>query len=251
MSAEDDDYGWDDPEPIVEIKNITLTCRAITSEQIQMMITGLATCLDRKIDKLNLLLKSMNVYECDGQLIVNDRYGISHDFYDVVHQFGMDIAETDISGLKGKTYIVCDRIKKLLEILGYDYRWDRIVTGMKNESFQVNPQDFFTYQGVSARYGEELQAFLREIRKTGCVHRQGKETFIDGVSQGVVSDVARVEAELQRFAEDIRNEANSNNKHLQYGTTELLYARARQMGYSVEKTVSGSTVQLVLVRNDA
>jgi hypothetical protein len=35
---------------------------------------------------------------------------------------------------------------------------------------------------------------------------------------------------------------------MQNGTTEILYHRARQMGYSVEKKVKGKEVQLVLVR---
>ena len=39
-----------------------------------------------------------------------------------------------------------------------------------------------------------------------------------------------------------------NNAHMQNGTTQILYSRARQMGYSVEKKVSGKEVQLVLVR---
>ena len=47
---------------------------------------------------------------------------------------------------------------------------------------------------------------------------------------------------------DIQKQACENNRNVQYGTTEILYARARQMGYSVIKEVKGKEVQLVLAR---
>ena len=34
MSCEDDDYGWDDPEPIVEIRKINLLITTISKKRV-------------------------------------------------------------------------------------------------------------------------------------------------------------------------------------------------------------------------
>ena len=34
MSCEDDDYGWDDPEPIVEIRKINLLITTISKKEL-------------------------------------------------------------------------------------------------------------------------------------------------------------------------------------------------------------------------
>ena len=42
---------------------------------------------------------------------------------------------------------------------------------------------------------------------------------------------------LEGFAKKAQNTVNSNNKHMQEGTTELLCSRAKQMGYTVMNPV--------------
>jgi hypothetical protein len=106
----------------------------------------------------------------------------------------------------------------------------------------------FGYDALNQTYDSELTALLTEIKHQGRVRIQGTETLIDGVSQGIVSDQARISEKLKKYLVDIKKQACENNKNVQYGTTEILYTRARQMGYSVQKEVKGNQVQLVLVR---
>jgi hypothetical protein len=106
----------------------------------------------------------------------------------------------------------------------------------------------FGYDALNQTYDSELTALLTEIKRQGRVRIQGTETLIDGVSQGIVSDQARISEKLKKYLVDIKKQVCENNKNVQYGTTEILYTRARQMGYSVQKEVKGNQVQLVLVR---
>ena len=74
MSCEDDDYGWDDPEPIIEVRKINVDITTISQKELLTIEEAMTVCLDRKLEKLNLLLKMMNVYQVGDCLLVYDRY---------------------------------------------------------------------------------------------------------------------------------------------------------------------------------
>ena len=249
MSCEDDDYGWDDPEPIIEVRKINLSITTITNKELATIEEAMYLCLDRKLEKLNLLLKQMNVYRVGDCLIVNDRYNSALNFTEIVKGFGIDIKQITVTGCKGKTYVLGDKITKLLSVLGTQYDYSKIIDIKKAPvGVSFDSVELFDYSELAKIYGEELSAFLKEIKSKGSVKIEGTETLIDGVSQGVVSDQERISNILKKYLTDIQHQACENNRAVQYGTTEILYARARQMGYSVQKEVRGKEVQLVLVR---
>lgn len=249
MSCEDDDYGRDDPEPIIEVKKINVCLTTITREHINKIEKGLSLCLDRKLNKLNLLLKQMNVYLVNGTLVINDKYKTTLNFIDTVNAFGMDIKEVKVDGFKGKTYLISDKIIKLLHVLGANYDWSsEVEIKTLPQVAKINFNDLFEYKELDKVYNSSLKKYLSKIRSDGSLFIEGQETFIDGISQGVVSNSKEVEVELQNYLSNSQHEACTNNRNVQYGTTEILYERARQMGYSVEKTVENDEVQLVLVR---
>ena len=84
MSCEDDDYGWDDPEPIIEVRKINVDITTISQKELLTIEEAMTVCLDRKLEKLNLLLKMMNVYQVGDCLLVNDRYNAVMDFIKTV-----------------------------------------------------------------------------------------------------------------------------------------------------------------------
>ena len=251
MSCEDHDYGWDDVqiEPIIEVRKINLAITTISQKELCKIEEAMTMCLDRKFDKLNLLLRQMNVYQLNDCLIVNDRYNTAPNLVEIVKSFGMDVKTVTVSGLKGKTYIIGDKITKLLSKLGTDYDFSKTVDVKQcPQTVNLDGIDAFRYPEVDSVYDDELASFLQEIKHHGEVRIVGSETLIDGVSQGIVSDKERVTSKLKQYLSDVQKQACENNRNVQNGTTEILYARARQMGYSVQKEVKGKQVQLVLVR---
>ena len=249
MSCEDDDYGWEDPEPIIEVRKINVDITTISQKELLTIEEAMTVCLDRKLEKLNLLLKMMNVYQVGDCLLVNDRYNAVLDFIKAVEAFGMDIKQVNVAGLRGKTYLIGDVITKLLRVMGTSYNFSNILDVKElPATANMDGVQLFGYDALNQTYDSELTALLTEIKRQGRVRIQGTETLIDGVSQGIVSDQARISEKLKKYLIDIKKQACENNKNVQYGTTEILYTRARQMGYSVQKEVKGNQVQLVLVR---
>ena len=249
MSCEDDDYGWDDPEPIIEVRKINVDITTISPKELLTIEEAMTVCLDRKLEKLNLLLKMMNVYQVGDCLLVNDRYNAVLDFIKTVEAFGMDIKQVNVAGLRGKTYLIGDVITKLLRVMGTSYNFSNILDVKElPATANMDGVQLFGYDALNQTYDSELTALLAEIKRQGRVRIQGTETLMDGVSQGIVSDQARISEKLKKYLVDIKKQACENNKNVQYGTTEILYTRARQMGYSVQKEVKGNQVQLVLVR---
>ncbi len=244
MSCEDDDYGWDDPEPVIEVRKINVEVNTISLEELNLIEEAMLICLDRKFDKLNILLKQMNVYHLNGNLIVNDRYNTALNFINTVSAFGMDIKKVDIAGLKGKTYIISDKILSFLEVLGTEYSFGEVNIQKLPASTHIDEKQLFKYD----LYDMNFKKYMREIKETGKVTIEGTEALVDNVSTGIESDFENVESQLKSYLTNIKQEVCSNNKELQHGTTEILYERARQMGYSVEKQENGNEVQLVLVR---
>ena len=199
MSCEDDDYGWDDPEPIVEIRKINLLITTISKKELSTIEEAMLLCLDRKLEKLNLLLKQMNVYQIDSSL-VNDRYNTALNFIEIVKGFGIDIEQVNVNGLRGKTYILGDKITKLLNVLGTEYDFSRIIdikslpTGIDSTKLKL-----FDYSFLDNIYDSELSDLLKEIKMHGKVSINGTETLIDGVSQGIVSDQERIVKKKRTF----------------------------------------------------
>ena len=249
MSEEWDDDAWDDPEPIVEVRKIDVDITTISKEELLTIEEAMILCFDRKLEKLNLLLKMINVYQAGNCLIANDRYNAVLDFVKTVEAFGMDIKQVNIAGLKGKTYLIGDIITKLLKIMGTNYDFSKVLEVQAlPATVNLNGVQLFEYDSLNSTYDAELSSLLMEIKQRGLVRIQGTETLVDGESQGIVSDQTRISDKLKKYLGDIKKQACENNKNVQYGTTEILYTRARQMGYSVQKEVKGTQVQLVLVR---
>lgn len=245
MSCEDDyDFGDYDYTPIIEVRKINVEVNTISLEELEVIEKAMTTCLDRKFDKLNILLKQMNVYKFDGNLIVNDRYNTALNFINTVSAFGMDIRKVEIAGLKGKTYVISDKILSFLEVLGVEYTFGEINIQKLSTSISIDDIKLFTYD----LYDMDFKKYMREIKETGKVTIEGTETLVNHKSSGITSDFENVERQLKSYLSDIKQEVCSNNKELQHGTTEILYERARQMGYSVERQENGDEVQLVLVR---
>ena len=251
MSDEwDDDDVWDDPEPVVEQIIRKITINTLSRSQINEIEKGLILCVEQKLEKLNVILRNMNVYAVGDQLLINDRYNVCPQIIEIIKAFGMDVQPIQVPGMRGKCYVVSDAVVSLLGRLSSDYAFGKSIanctaTGNVQDAVRANA---IVYPSLLTAYDSELVQFIKQIRNDGTLEIEGVETLIDSVSQGIVSDARRVEGKLQDFLSAIGKHVAENNLNMRNGTTEILYHRARQMGYSVEKTVKGKEVQLVLVR---
>ena len=72
--------------------------------------------------------------------------------------------------------------------------------------------------------------------------------LINEEKQEIVSNKDEVTQKLKTFLSQTSDILQNANDNLRDGTAQLLYSRARQMGYSVEQTKVGNKVELVLVR---
>jgi hypothetical protein len=250
MSDDYEDDWWDDPEPIIETVIREIKINNVRASDVRTFEKGLITCIEQKLEKLNIITKNMNVCAIKDHLVINDRYSICPEFSRIVENFGMNIKAVSVSGLKGKTYLISDEIVAILHKLSSCYQFGKSISNMKSNEAIENTvgTEGIQYKNIDLKYDRELVSYISEILDNGSVTVQGTETLIDGISQGIVSNSESVKSKLNNLIGEIKSQVKNNNKNMQNGTTEILYHRARQMGYSVEKKTNGKEVQLVLVR---
>ena len=210
------------------------------------------SAVKQKLDKLNIILKNLNVYCYENTLLVNDRYGISKDLKEIASAFGF-IFQAVECGLRGKSYILQDSLIGLICSIQPSFS----IADYANS--QITPElisviEKNKIQGIT---DAEITEILREIKEKDHYSINGKQqvttVYYDGriIEQKfgeIVSDEAKISARLNNYMTEAKSAVNKTNENLRDGTVKLLYSRARQMGYSVKEERVGTQVQLVLVR---
>lgn len=208
--------------------------------------------LKQKLDKLNILLKNLNVYCHNNTLLVNDRYNICKDFEEIATTFGLSIKHVACP-LKGKNFIVSDKLIEILMTIHESYQLE----GIANQELTADIQEVINKNSIHFDANDELTLMLRSIRDTGVVVTQGKQrvvtTYYDDLYKGeqrgeIVIDKSRVDEMVKDYVNKAKGVMEEGNKQLRDGTAKLLYSRARQMGYAVTEEKKGNQIQLVLVR---
>ena len=231
-------------------KKVKIHIDTLSKQEIIMLEDSVKECISQKLIKLDVLLKNVNTYYANDTLLINDKYGVLTDVEQIISAFGMSIKKINCN-LKGRNYIVTDELIELASMLNCE----NIIEG---ESTQVSDEILAIILENSIQQKESnLKKILQKIKRTGSYEITQKElieeTWLDGrllSSQTIekYSEEKTVKSLLDNFAKKAQNIVNSNNKHMQEGTTELLCSRAKQMGYTVKKEKQGEEIQLVLVR---
>ena len=246
-----DDYDvriWEE----VKIEEVTLNIDTLKREDLIKIEESEKRCLLSKLEKLNVVLKNLDVYCKDGVLLVTDRYGICKEFPEIAAAFGF-IVETAGCSLKGKSYLVYDPLFELIRVL------DPLFDILKFANKQVNDEILSVLEKVKhkAVVSPELQVILQTILQNDYYTVKGTQKIVTTYEDGreinrdvgkIVSDCDLVVGELQNYSQTMQNILKRTNTDLQNGTVKLLYHRARQMGYAVKEERKGTQVQLVLVR---
>lgn len=248
MSDDYDDWIWEE----VKIEEVMLNIDTIRQEDLLKIEANEKKCLLSKLEKLNVILKNLDVYCKDGVLLVNDRYGICKEFPEIASAFGF-ITEDTVSNLKGKSYLVYDSLFELISVLDPAFE----ISQFANK--QINAEILSVFEKIkpNAIVSNELKTILQSILRDGHYTVKGTQKIVRTYEDGrevnrdvgeIISDRDFVVGELKNYSQTMQNVLKKANADLQNGTVKLLYHRARQMGYSVKEERKGTQVQLVLVR---
>ena len=246
-----DDYDvqiWEE----VKIEEVTLNIDTLKREDLIKIEESEKKCLLSKLEKLNVILKNLDVYCKDGVFLVNDRYGICKEFSEIAAAFGFT-TEAAICSLKGKSYLVYDPLFELIRVLDLSFDISQFATKQISEQIlpvleKVKPSTHVSVdlQTVLQTIMHEGQHTVRGTQKIVTTYEDGREVNKD-IGE-IVSDCDLIVEELRNYSQTMQDILKNANTDLQNGTVKLLHRRARQMGYAVKEERKGTQIQLVLVR---
>lgn len=208
--------------------------------------------LKQKFDKMNILLKDLDVYHNNNMLIVNDRYNACKELQDIAGSFGFTIQPIDCN-LKGKSYIISDEIIKILVSIGSSFDLRQYETNVL--SAEIKKLISETTTGLQE--DENLADMIKKVRDTGIISTAGIQKVISTYEDlrlkqeergEIMSDAGEIKKRILSFVINAKSILEKGNEQLRNGTAKLLYYRARQMGYIVKEEREGAKIQLVLVR---
>ena len=208
--------------------------------------------LKQKLDKLNILLKNLNVYCFNDKLFINDRYNTCRELEEIAQSFGFIVKQVNCS-LKGKNYIMTDELLHILSSVGSGYDLSQYA----NKEITEEIKKIIVENLIDGNKNDNITDMIREILAKGFISTTGTQKvtsvyedsrLIKETREDIVSDRSKIEKKVLSFVEQSKTVLEKGNEQMQNGTVKLLYHRARQMGYSVKEERKGTQIQLVLVR---
>ncbi len=208
--------------------------------------------LKQKLDKLNILLKNLNVYYFNDKLFINDRYNTCRELEEIAQSFGFIVKQVNCS-LKGKNYIMTDELLHILSSVGSGYDLSQYA----NKEITEEIKKIIVENLIDGNKNDNITDMIREILAKGFISTTGTQKvtsvyedsrLIKETREDIVSDRSKIEKKVLSFVERSKTVLEKGNEQMQNGTVKLLYHRARQMGYSVKEERKGTQIQLVLVR---
>lgn len=234
-----------------ETEEVKIEC--CNRNEIEALENNIICAIEQKLDKLNILIKNCDIYSNNSSLLVNDRYNICSNLIDVCTAFGMNIQKVDCS-LKGKNYIISDSLLNVLRQLDKEYEFGKKIS---NKEVTETILEIINKNLSKEKIDSAILEMVRNIKKNGQYTTTRTRKIVEEteddllISRDVgkwVSNYDFVKNQLLEISKSINNTLKETNKYLRDGTAEIIYSRARQMGYSVEKVNKGKEIQLVLVR---
>lgn len=208
--------------------------------------------LKQKFDKLNILLKNLNVYYFNDKLFINDRYNTCRELEEIAQSFGFIVKQVNCS-LKGKNYIMTDELLHILSSVGSGYDLSQYA----NKEITEEIKKIIVENLIDGNKNDNITDMIREILAKGFISTTGTQKvtsvyedsrLIKETREDIVSDQSIIEKKVLSFVEQSKTVLEKGNEQMQNGTVKILYHRARQMGYSVKEERKGTQIQLVLVR---
>ena len=242
---------WEVTTDFFETQEIRLD--VITRESLQELEKSVCSVIKQRLEKLNLLIKDMNVFYYNDHLIVNDRYKICAELEKIAKAFGFRIERLECV-MRGVTYILTDPLLEMLHQIGAH---DDMLNSVSNQSTTQEVEEL-VYENTMLKGSDTgLLEMINNIRTNG-VYVGAKGRTVSETRDGNILlsrsegdwnvDENGLKSLLTSFATAAQKQVFATNKEMVAGTTQLIHYRARQMGYAVEEKRNGKEVQLVLVR---
>lgn len=234
-----------------EVEKVRIEC--CDKNEIEALEKSIVSSIEQKLEKLNILIRNCNVYSYSGCLLVNDRYNVCSDLVSVSEAFGLSIKQIQCS-LRGKNYLITDQLLHVLKQFGRDYTYG---DNVKNKEPDEAVKKIILENKTSEIVSSEILRMVQNIKENGQYvatrTRTVSETYEDyslvGREEGEWDfNVDEIKEKLLALSSKAQSIVNNANSQLRDGTAKLIYARARQMGYSVQEIKKGTQTQLVLVR---
>lgn len=221
--------------------------------EIELMEKTIISVIKQKVDKINILIKNCDVYSYNGNILVNDRYNICSDLITVAEAFGLNIKQIQCS-LRGKNYLITDELLTVLKQLNNALE---IGKDIANKDLTEEIKKIIDANKLETVIDKDILDMIINIKENGQYtftrKREVTTTERDGrvlsTQKGDWSiDANSIKDRLLSLAKKTEKTINDTNQQLRDGTSKLIYARARQMGYAVQEIKKGKQTQLVLVR---
>ena len=234
-----------------QVEEVRIEC--CDKKELKELEKTIISSIEQKLEKLNILIKNCNVYSGNGMILVNDRYNICSDLATVALAFGLNIKQVQCS-LKGKNYIITDELLTVLKQLEREFGFG---TNIANQELTDVICQILNENSVTRNIDLNVLEMVRNIKKNGqyvttrtrTITEETEDGRLIGRSEGQwVTDANEIRNKLMKIFKDAQTTVNKTNSQLRDGTAKLIYARARQMGYSVQEVKKGTQTQLVLVR---
>ena len=234
-----------------QVEEVRIEC--CNKKELEDLEKIIIASLEQKLEKLNILIKSCNVYSGNGMILINDRYNICSDLLGVAEAFGLNIKQIQCP-LKGKNYIITDDLLIVLKQLEKEYEFGKNIA---NQELSDIVSEILSDNAITKNIDANVLDMVRNIKKNGqyvttrsrTITEQTEDGILIGRSEGQwVSDADVIRNRLMDISKKAQNTVNRTNSQLRDGTAKLIYARARQMGYAVQEVKKGTQTQLVLVR---
>lgn len=242
---------WEVTTQFFEAQEIRLD--VITRESLQELEKSVCSVIKQRLEKLNLLIKDMNVFYHEDHLIVNDRYKICSELEKITRALGFRIERLECA-MRGATYILTDPLIEMLHQIG---EHNDILNSVSNQSTMQEVEELVYKNAMLNVSNAGLLDMINNIRANG-VYVDSKKRSVSETTDGNILlsrsegawnvDEHELESRLMSFATTAQDQISATNKEIVAGTTQLIHYRARQMGYAVEEKRNGKEVQLVLVR---
>ena len=178
-----------------ETVEVKITC--IDKKSLVEIEETAIAAVTQKLNKLDVLLKNLDVYCENDVLVVNDRFCVCNDLPEIARAFGFEAVQTE-SGLKGKTYLLRDELTDLIHTLNPQFSLGKYA----NKQITDELVDLVKKTLPRGEADSELIKMLGEIKERGSYSISGKRevstTYYDGRVMGkkegsVTSNKAQVE----------------------------------------------------------
>ena len=221
-------------------------------KELEQLEEAIISSINQKLEKINILIKNCDIYSNGNCVLVNDRFNICSSLKDIAEAFGLECKLVDCS-LKGKSYLISDQLLGVLKQLDVKFNLGEKIA---NKELTDEIEDIMGKFGI-ANIDYDVLDMVRNIKTNGAYKvtktREVQQTYYDGHLRDQLKgdwdvDEKPIKDKLLQMSKKAEEIVGKTNENLRDGTTKLIYARARQMGYAVQEVKKGTQTQLVLVR---